>query len=86
MRTPKLDDLPFYYQQLGRACADLGLVDEFYLLVEVGYDFGRAFPTICGYIQHETGETLHEVREWLRYKYEIDLYPEDIVDDMGPKW
>ncbi|HAC56703.1 TPA: hypothetical protein DCF80_04325 [Candidatus Saccharibacteria bacterium] len=73
-RIRRFEDMPLNYQALGRACAELDLEEEFFWLVDSGFDFGRVYPTILRHIHDKLDhEKLEETQEWLRLKHGIDL-------------
>jgi len=83
----RFKDMPLNYQELGRACVELDLEEEFYWLVDAGYDFGRVFPTICQHIKRVLDlDSVDEVKTWLSLKYDIDLTEDDSIDGTRRKW
>jgi hypothetical protein len=45
-RLRKYTELPYYYQRLGQACLAAGILDEFYGIVDAGWEFGPALQSL----------------------------------------
>lgn len=46
LKLNRYDELPHYYQCLGKACAAAGLNQEFHAVVQAGMDYGQAVSAL----------------------------------------
>lgn len=66
-------ELPYYYQCLGKACAEAGLLSEFYEMVEAGFDYVRAIEILRHELQGiETFENVDDFLERFDIPSEFD--------------
>ena len=61
----KFSELPHYYQCLGMLCSSVGIIDEFYAVVDAGFDYGQAL----GALEHELKRCLEttNIDAWLEH-------------------
>lgn len=84
----KYEDIPLLYQSLGKACADAGILGEFYGCVDAGYDFGEALkslrPQLIEKLKLDHTEDVEEYFRKFDLIYGVD--DEEFGDDTTIKW
>lgn len=61
----RFNELPHYYQCLGKACLAAGILDEFYASVDAGFDYGQALASLQHPLQQQLEAT--SVEAWLEH-------------------